>query len=104
MFQFCIHYGLHFLFPALIAYLFWKEKWKKTYFILLCTMLVDLDHLLANPIFDPARCSIGFHPLHTYPAIALYAVLFFFPKTRIVALGLLMHMATDALDCWIGNL
>ena len=28
------------------------------------TMMVDLDHLIADPIFDPQRC-IGFHPLHS---------------------------------------
>ena len=29
------------------------------------TMLVDLDHLLATPLYNPDRCSLGFHPLHT---------------------------------------
>ena len=96
------HYGLHFLFPGLIAYLFFKQHWKKAWLIMIATMLVDLDHLLAEPIFDPNRCSIGFHPLHSYYAIVVYIGLFFFPKTRIIALGLLLHMATDYLDClWI---
>jgi hypothetical protein len=36
------------------------------------TIIVDLDHLLADPIYDPNRCSIGFHPLHSYPAIVIY--------------------------------
>ena len=34
---------------------------------MMATMLVDLDHLFADPIYDPDRCSIGFHPLHQYP-------------------------------------
>lgn len=69
---------------------------------MLATLLVDLDHLLANPVFDPNRCSIGFHPLHSYYAIVVYVGLLFFPKTRIVAIGLLLHMATDYLDClWL---
>ena len=63
------------------------------------TMLVDVDHLLADPIYDPNRCSIGFHPLHTYPAIAAYVVLLLPRKSRLFALGLLIHMALDALDC-----
>ncbi|MEM6772409.1 MAG: DUF6122 family protein [Bacteroidota bacterium] len=67
---------------------------------MLATMLVDLDHLLAVPMFDPSRCSIGFHPLHTWPAMVVYAVLFFIPKTRVVGLGLLFHMVTDWQDCW----
>lgn len=67
-------------------------------------MLVDLDHLLADPIFDPNRCSINFHPLHTYWAMMIYVVMLFFRKTRIVAIGLLMHMLTDSIDCWWSNL
>ncbi len=66
---------------------------------MLATMLVDLDHLFATPIFDPGRCSINFHPLHTYWAMAGYVVLLFFRKTRIIAVGLLFHMFTDYIDC-----
>lgn len=70
---------------------------------MIATMLVDLDHLLATPLFDPNRCSIGFHPLHSYYAIGLYAVMAFFPKVRIIAIGLLFHMFTDFQDCfWMG--
>ena len=94
-----IHYFLHFIFPAFIAFIFFKKSWKKVYLTFLLTMLVDLDHLLATPIFDPGRCSIGFHPLHSYAAITIYVSLLFWPKTRIVALGLLMHMITDQIDC-----
>lgn len=97
-----VHYGLHFLFPGLIAWLFFRSQWKKAWLVMLATMLVDLDHLLADPIFDPGRCSIGFHPLHSWPAIGVYAVLFFFPKVRIAAVGLLFHMLTDWQDCWWG--
>jgi hypothetical protein len=62
-------------------------------------MLVDLDHLFATPLFVPNRCSIGFHPLHSYYAIGFYVVLFFVPKFRIIAVGLLFHMFTDFQDC-----
>ena len=96
-----IHYGLHFLVPGLIAYLFFRENWKKVWTLLVLTMLVDLDHLLANPIFDPNRCSINFHPLHTYWAIGIYFILLFFKKTRIIGIGLVFHMLTDYLDCWL---
>ena len=69
--------------------------------VMLLTMLVDLDHLLANPVFDPLRCSIGFHPLHSELAIILYLVLLFFKNKwmKVLALGLLLHMAADLLDC-----
>lgn len=63
-------------------------------------MAVDLDHLLADPIYDPNRCSIGFHPLHSYPAVAIYAILLFFPKVRLIGIGLIIHMALDYIDCF----
>jgi hypothetical protein len=96
-----LHYALHFLAPGLIAWIFYRDRWRKVWLILLATMLVDLDHLLATPIFDPNRCSIGFHPLHTYPAMGIYAVMLIFPKTRIVGIGLLFHMFTDGVDCML---
>lgn len=72
---------------------------------MVATMLVDLDHLLAEPYFDPSRCSIGFHPLHSYYAIALYALMLLLPKLRIVGVGLLFHMLTDFQDClWMKHL
>jgi len=95
-----IHYSLHFIFPIIVAKLFFKQRWEKVSIIFIATMLVDLDHLLANPVFDPNRCSIGFHYLHSYTAIVLYFILLFIPKTKIIALGLLLHMLTDFQDCF----
>ncbi|WP_255563278.1 DUF6122 family protein [Mucilaginibacter sp. 21P] len=97
-----VHYSLHFLAPGLLAFLFFRKEWKKAWLIMIATMLVDTDHLLADPIFDPNRCSIGNHPLHSYYAICVYFVLLFFPRTRIIAVGLLFHMLTDWQDCqWL---
>jgi len=95
-----IHYGLHFLFPGLIAYIFFKKNWKTVWLIFIATMLIDLDHLLAAPIYDPNRCSINFHPLHSYIAAMVYIVLLFPKKTRIIAIGLLLHLLTDYFDCF----
>ncbi|KAB1153443.1 hypothetical protein F7018_16550 [Tenacibaculum aiptasiae] len=95
-----IHYFLHFGFPFILAYVFFKKEWKKVSLILLATMLVDLDHLLATPIFAPNRCSINFHPLHTYYAMIIYVLLLFFKKPfNIIGIGLLLHMLTDYIDC-----
>lgn len=95
-----IHYFLHFGFPFFIAYIFFNKDWKITYAILIATMLVDLDHLLASPIFQANRCSFNFHYLHTYYAMMVYVVLLFFKKTfRIIGIGLLLHMFTDLIDC-----
>jgi len=112
-----LHIVLHFLVPGLVVAFFaqnkwlygpfsknWLlEKWQLSYFILVATMLVDIDHLLADPIYDPSRCSIGFHPLHQLWFIALYMVLCFIPATRLVGLGLTIHMALDSIDCQVTN-
>ena len=95
-----IHYFLHFGFPFFIAFIFFKKDWRKVYLILLATMLVDIDHLAATPIFQANRCSIGFHFLHTSYAMVVYIILLFFPKPyKIIGIGLLFHMLTDFMDC-----
>ena len=99
MLQLLIHYGLHFLFPGLIAWVFFRTHWKKAWLIMIGTMLVDVDHLLANPVFVSNRCSINFHILHSYYAIGVYLIMLYFKKSRIIAIGLLFHMITDFIDC-----
>lgn len=86
------------------------------FLILIATMLVDLDHLLADPVYDPNRCSIGFHPLHSAPLITIYVILYCLPclpekftrklvnkntldLLHLIGLGLVIHMALDWLDC-----
>jgi hypothetical protein len=97
------HLLLHFVVPGIAARLFFAERWKRAWLIMGLTMIVDLDHLLATPVFDPNRCSIGFHPLHSYPAIAVYLVLAAVTRTRLAGVGLLIHMALDGIDClWMG--
>ncbi len=68
---------------------------------MLATMAIDLDHLLADPIFDPNRCSIGFHPLHTIWAGGFYLLLLLVPRwwMRAMAIGCLWHLVTDGGDC-----
>jgi len=95
-----VHYFLHLVFPAFLACMLFKKQWKKAYLILLATMLVDLDHLLANPVFQDNRCSIGFHYLHTVYVMVVYVVLLFLRRPfNIIGLGLLFHMFTDLIDC-----
>jgi len=98
--QFVVHYGMHFIVPLGIAYLFYRNQLWRVYMIFLLAMLIDLDHLLADPIFDPNRCSVGFHLLHSYVAIGFYFVLLFFTKTRVIGFALLWHIFTDWVDCW----
>jgi hypothetical protein len=111
-----LHIALHFAVPLLVAAAFYRERWRYAFLVLIATMVVDADHLLATPIYDPGRCSIGFHPLHTLPAIAVYLALFALPLVlgrdedtcelrptarlvHLAGLGLLIHMALDWSDC-----
>lgn len=97
------HLLLHLIVPGIAAGTAFKKQWKRAWGLMVLTMIVDLDHLLAVPVYDPNRCSIGFHPLHSYPAIFLYVALAVIPKTRIFGIGLLIHMALDGIDCiWMG--
>lgn len=64
-------------------------------------MLIDLDHLLAAPIFEANRCSINYHPLHSYYAIIVYLILPFFKRTRLIGLGLVVHIIADLMDCYL---
>ena len=100
--QFVAHYGQHFIVPIFWALLFFKNHWRRAFALMLLTMLMDLDHLSATPIFDPNRCSIGFHPLHTHYAAIAYALLLLAPywQARAIAVGCLYHLFTDALDCY----
>lgn len=99
--KFLTHYSFHFIVPFGIAFFFYKENWKKVYLIFIATMLIDLDHLLATPIFDPNRCSINFHPLHSYIAISIYFLMLIWKKTRVLAIGLLLHILADTIDCFL---
>ena len=108
-----LHIALHVLVPLVVARGFFAERWPQAFVILILTMFVDLDHLLADPVYDASRCSIGFHPLHTALPITLYGALFalpFLPRLSsrvkaavrtpsLVGLGLLLHMALDWSDC-----
>lgn len=98
-----IHLMLHVAVPGLIAKWGYGTRWKPAWLVMMLTMMVDLDHLLADPLYAPNRCSIGFHPLHTFWPMVLYGVLLWFPKTRLVGIGLLVHMLLDGIDCvWMG--
>ena len=97
------HLALHFVMPAIVAGLFFRQRWQMAYLVMMATMLVDLDHLLAAPIYDASRCSIGFHPLHEPWFIVRYAVLCFVPKTRLMGVGLMIHMVLDSIDCQVTN-
>ncbi len=110
-----LHILLHFVIPAVVARVFYTGFWRMALLYMLLSLLVDVDHLLADPIYDPERCSIGFHPLHSFWAIVVYLAvwlltLFQLPAgssaigryrlpVNLVVAGLLIHMLLDAMDC-----
>ena len=111
-----LHIVLHLAVPLAVAFAFFRPRQVQAGLVLIATVAVDLDHLLADPIYDPQRCSIGFHPLHTMPAIAVYSLVFAVAilltkrleasgrgsamrVVYLVGLGLLIHMALDWGDC-----
>ena len=95
-----IHGVLHVAVPGLVARLCFRDRWRWAWGVMLLTLVVDLDHLLAVPVYDPNRCSIGTHPLHTLPVIGIYAVMAAIPWLRLVGFGLLIHMGLDVVDCF----
>ena len=101
MLRFTIHYGLHFGLPLGIALIYFRRHWLKSYLIMLAAFVIDLDHLFAVPVFDSNRCSINFHPLHSYIAIAGYILLLIPKYTRYFAIGLIAHIIADSADCYL---
>ena len=113
-----IHLALHAIVPLGLALAIYRSRATRAFLVMIATMAVDVDHLLADPIYDPQRCSIGFHPLHTAPAIVLYLLLALAPLAlgarrgaglterprwdgvHLAGVGLLVHMLLDQIDCW----
>lgn len=75
------------------------STFQRAWLLLLLGWAIDLDHLLADPIYAPDRCSIGFHPLHTAPAVLVYGALTVPRQTRLLGIGLLIHIGLDLIDC-----
>lgn len=94
-----IHLLLHAAVPLAIALTWYRDRWWQAWLWLLAGWLIDIDHLLADPVYAPGRCSIGFHPLHTAPATLAYALLCLPRRTRLLGIGLLVHIGLDAIDC-----
>tara|TARA_E500000331_G_C17133296_1_gene659250 strand:+ start:271 stop:576 length:306 start_codon:yes stop_codon:yes gene_type:complete len=97
------HILLHFLVPFAVAAAFYRHKLFIAFSLMMLGLLIDVDHLLASPIYDPDRCSIGFHPLHTIMPIGLYIAMFAHERTRLLGLGLCIHIALDAQDCLVNG-
>jgi len=78
-----------------------KTDLKYVSLLVLSSNLIDLDHLIANPIYDPSRCSINFHPLHSWYMFPFYIIGIFVKKYNYFFLGVGVHLILDFLDCLI---
>lgn len=94
-----VHLLLHALVPGLVAAVWFPRRRLRAWLILMAGWVIDIDHLLADPVYAPGRCSIGFHPMHTAPAIVAYGALAIARRTRLFGIGLLIHIGLDAIDC-----
>ncbi len=101
VFQLLLHYGGHWIAPFFIARLAAAGGWLRFAAVMLSANLIDLDHLLADPIFDSGRCSIGFHPMHGWVATFAYLAMLAIPRwwVRAFGIGALWHLAIDWGDC-----
>ncbi len=99
-----VHLGLHVAAPLGAARWIGGPAWRRAFLLLLAGWAIDLDHLLASPVYAPDRCSLGFHPLHTAPAAVAYACLLLPARTRLLGAGLLLHLGLDGIDCaWMSR-
>lgn len=91
--------------PFALGWLIWRERAWRAGAVIAGANIIDIDHLLAVPIFDPERCSIGFHLLHGWEAALAYIVLLAVPRwwVRAFGLGALWHLVVDAGDCMAMN-
>jgi hypothetical protein len=94
-----LHIALHVLAPLAVAVICYRGRWYRAWLIMPAGWLIDVDHLLADPVYDPGRCSVTTHLLHRWPAQVLYLLLAMVPRTRLLGLGLVIHVLLDALDC-----
>ena len=83
--------------------IFYRKTWLTGYLLMMAGLTIDVDHLLADPIYDPGRCGVGFHPLHSAVPIVLYAGALLHPRTRTLGIGLCTHVILDSIDCQLTN-
>lgn len=94
-----LHIVLHAAVPLAVARAWHPDRWRRTWALLLAGWLIDVDHLLATPIYAPGRCSLDVHPLHSPLAITAYVAMLLPARSRVFAVGLLIHIALDGVDC-----
>ena len=94
-----LHVILHILVPGLVARFGYSANRLHAFLWMMGGMIIDVDHFFATPMYDPDRCSVGFHPLHTVWVMPIYIGLCIPKKTRPLGIGLCIHIVLDLFDC-----
>ena len=90
------HIPFHFILP----YIIFRFRGDRIEFVLLeVANGIDLDHLFAEVVFDPMRCSLTTHLLHSWEAAVFYLILCFVARVRALGYGALLHLLVDAPNC-----
>lgn len=97
--SFLLHMFVHVAVPVGVAALFFRRDFRHAALVMLAGILIDIDHLAASPIVDPSRCSVGYHLLHSFWLIPVYVTLALYPRTRLIGLGLVIHIVLDTAEC-----
>ena len=97
--------GLIYLFDKEVKHWFKTDKKSILYLFLsvIGSNVIDIDHLLANPIYDPNRCGINYHPLHSWYMMPVWIIGLLFKNKfiRYFCLGVLLHLGLDWIDCLV---
>lgn len=93
------HLVMHVAAPLLLALALGGKNKRVAFFWMMASMSIDIDHLWAIPVYEPGRCSIGFHPLHQWPAAMVYLGMVAVRPTRWFGIGALLHLVLDGIDC-----
>ncbi len=94
-----IHIISNLVLIAIISFFDKKTPFKKIFLLVILSNFIDLDHIVANPVYDPSRCSINFHPLHSWYLFPVYLVGIFLKKYKYLFYGIILHLILDKIDC-----
>ena len=97
--------AIHLIADVILIAAVWGKKDAKEGAILawqvFASNLIDLDHFLAEPIYDPARCGINFHPLHSWYMFPIYAIGSIYGRYKYFFWGVILHIILDTMDCYL---
>jgi len=94
-----VHLGVNYIVYLMLGYI-GIQTTSLDIVLVLAANLIDLDHLLARPIFDPDRDSFKSHLLHKNwkPILLLCIFMLFYRPLVFLSIGIMIHYLLDILD------